>query len=96
MSDLPQFLLAENKTDAPGAVYIVHTATGQIMQVIKAPRTTGSQLFMMKSYNIGFLIVKQGTLWHHAELADITQEAMDWYYQYRIVPNMKHYERYIL
>ena len=95
MSHLPHFLLAENKTDAPGAVYIVHTPTGQIMQVIKAPRTTGSQLFMMKSYNIGFLIVKTRTS-NLAELVDITQEAMGWYYQYRIVPNLKHYERYLL
>jgi len=95
MSHLPPFLLAENKTDAPGAVYIVHTATGQIMQVIKAPQNIGSNLFMMKSYNIGFIIAKQGK-WHINDPAAVTQEAMDWYYQYRILPNLKHYERYLL
>jgi hypothetical protein len=94
MSHLPPFLLAENKTDAPGAVYVIDTRHGQIMQVIKAPRPTGSQLLMMKSYNIGLLIIKYADTEYLPY--DLAQEALDFYYQYRIQPNLKHYERYLL
>lgn len=60
--NIPQFLFAENKTEAPGAQFILHTPSGQLMQVFKQPQTNHPWLVPIPGYDIAILIQnpKQG------------------------------------
>lgn len=91
--NIPQFLFAENKTEAPGAQFIVSTRIDCIGMVYKGAIETNAPQAQVPGYNIHILIVREDLDYSSTPTSTATAMAA-FYLKERIQKNLKYYERY--
>ncbi len=94
MAKLPKFLFAENKTEAPGAQFIVSTGTGVIGQVIKG-YSNDNEKITIPGYRIAVIQIGYDLLDPNGVPVTMVLSSMAHFYlEQKIKPNLKYYERY--